>query len=156
MLVKNVLSELANPTRWKQMLPASPSSADEATKSEGTPASSTSSLQPSTALREILSQYDVRDISPRTFSEMLQRLHRAGVLADAEYQDLSLVRMDLEREGIGPDEQTDLLAFFQRRLRELPPESSAEQSTTQRRLDWLLKVSLMQSPEQLPVVDQVV
>jgi len=102
MLVKNVLSELANPALWKQMLPSAAFSASEPKNSETIPASTE---QSSSALREILSQYDVRDISPRTFSEMLQRLHRAGVLADSEYQDLSLIRMDLEREGVSPDEQ---------------------------------------------------
>ena len=74
-------------------------------------------------LQEILARYDVSDISPRAFSELLQTLHQAGFLPDNDLQDLSQARLDLEREGIGPDDHVNLVEIYTKRLRALQQES---------------------------------
>jgi hypothetical protein len=81
---------------------------------------SNSALSPgsSEAMREILGQYDVTGISPRAFSEMLQKLNRAGVLPDKDFQELSLIRLDLERDGIEPDDRVYLVQLYARKLRD--------------------------------------
>lgn len=107
--------------------------------------SNTSSAQ------EILSQYDVSDITPREFSEMLQSLHTSGVITDQQYQDLSTLRAELDAQGIEPDEKTDLVQFCEKRLEDAR-DSNAESSlisTMERRLESLRKFALIQSTPEL-------
>jgi hypothetical protein len=116
------------------------------------------------ALGDILAQYDVTDISPRDFSEMIQKLYEAGALADQQFQELSLIRVDLDLEGVDPHERLDLLDFYLDKLRDLHrdledlryPAGSASASqppavgAIQRRLEWLEKFALIQAaPEAL-------
>ncbi len=121
------------------------------------------------AMREILKEYDVTDISPRGFSEMLQKLHRAGALGDKEYQELSLVRLDLDREGIGANERVNLVELFNRKLkgiqdapRDLDEDYAAQADreatagTLSRRLEWLEKFSAIHSSPSPFGVDAVV
>ena len=112
-----------------------------------------------TAFQEILGLYDVKDISPRDFSEMIQKLYEAGALTDQELQELSLVRMDLDLEGVDPDESLDLVEFYFDKLRELQggredlagsdgsasADRSALAASIQLRLDWLAKAATIQS-----------
>jgi hypothetical protein len=113
----------------------------------GSPATNTS------ALREILAEYDVKDITPREFSEMLHKMRKSGVVAEDQLKDLSQIRMDLDRDGIDPDESINLVDYYADKLRGQPLGSDA---TTQsgnapspealkRRLDWLEKLALVQS-----------
>jgi hypothetical protein len=112
----------------------------------------------SAALRDIVSQYDVTSISPREFSEMLQRMHQAGVLGDSQFQELSLIRLDLDSEGIGANEKINLVDLYQKKLQKLlsQQQEAAESGNAvaggavalevfQRRLEWLQKVVMMQS-----------
>jgi len=128
--------------------PAAPAKGDPSGASS--PAASASSAE---ALWEILAQYDVTDVSPRSFSEMLQKLHRAGVLRDKDFQDLSLIRLDLEREGIDPDERVDLIRLYSRKLRDAQESledlrdqgdplarTDAVVAPLRRRLEWLQKL----------------
>jgi hypothetical protein len=111
------------------------------------------------AFRQILSQYDVSSITPRQFSEMLQKLHQAGSISDQQYQSLSQIRTDLDASGVPPDEEVDLLKFYGQKLSAAPntaaftpaktassPSGSPQPlSTVQQRLDWLRKVSTIQN-----------
>ena len=103
-------------------------------------------------LTGIVSQYDLTDITPRDFSDMLRELRDAGVLTDAEYGDLAQIRLDMDAENLDPDDSVDLLEFYQKVLdREGHDESedeSAALASIRRRLDWLEKVAILQeSPE---------
>jgi len=104
------------------------------------------------AMRDILAQYDVTDISPRAFSEMLQKLRQAGLLAEKDFQELSLIRLDLDREGTGPDERVNLLDLCRRQLERLReelrdarertaavPADASQEAPLLRRLEWLQK-----------------
>jgi hypothetical protein len=105
--------------------------------------------------QEILKSYDVTHITPRQFSEMLQKLRESGVISEEEYLDLTQIRRDLTDAGIEADEPVDLLDFYQKLMRKLQlmlslasTESVDEiQQTLQRaekHLEWLEKVSTQQ------------
>lgn len=157
MYLKNVVSGLVDPTRWKRQAdpPAGPTGAKPA---QPAPAGPTSPGTETLALQQIVSHYRLTDISPRAFSEMLQKLHEAGAITDAEFQELALIRLDLDLEGIGPDRSVDLLEVYGARLDRLRRDrevfrdraeggaaAEASLAATQRRMEWLRKVALIQS-----------
>ncbi len=124
-----------------------------------TAAAEPTSSATSPAFRQILSQYDISSITPRQFSQMLQKLHQSCTISDPQYQNLSQIRTDLDASGIQPDEEVDLVKFYSQKLNKaqgaaaaaqtksspLPAAQSQSLSTIQQRLDWLQKVSTIQS-----------
>ena len=106
------------------------------------------------ALAEILSRYDVTDICPTEFSEMIQKLYEAGAISENELQQLAAIRLELDTEGVEADESIDLLEFYvdkiekaQRRLEDSDdaPASRQQLGPMLRRLDWVQKFALIQS-----------
>lgn len=104
------------------------------------------------AMRDILGQYDVAEITPREFSEMLQKLRQSGAISDADYQELSQVRMDLDREGTNADEPVNLLSLMIEKLKDIQEKSQAINETAgaapggnpaeallKRQVEWLEK-----------------
>lgn len=117
------------------------------------------------AMAGILSDYDVTDISPTEFSEMIQKLFEAGGLTDKQFEQLAAIRLDLDLEGVEPDESIDLLEFYvdkveklQRRLSDSDGPGAARQQLGPmlRRLDWLEKFALIQSSPDAIGLDAVV
>ncbi|MHC4179561.1 MAG: hypothetical protein ACYSWU_18780, partial [Planctomycetota bacterium] len=107
-----------------------------------------------TAMAEILSRYDVTDISPGQFSKMVQKLFEAGTLSDNELQQLAAIRLDLDIDGVEADESIDLLEFYARKIKKLqsrlsdsdaPAAERQQLSPLLHRLDWLEKFALIQS-----------
>lgn len=104
-------------------------------------------------LKGIVSQYDLSDMTPRDFSEMLRELRDAGVLTDAEYGDLAQIRLDMDAENLDPDDSLNLLDFYRKTLDRAGDDgetasSSATLASMERRLDWLEKVAILQeSPD---------
>lgn len=131
----------------------------QAARSSGKKAASTvtSGIQSvaaaASAFREVVSQYKVTNVSPQEFVEMLQKLHSAGAISEADYKDLLAIRSDLESEGIAPDAATNLIEFYTNRIAKLQkaqtntldPTTQTAIDTAQRRLDWLKKVAAVQS-----------
>jgi len=116
-------------------------------------------------LGEILAQYDIHDITPADFSEMLQQLYQASILSEEEYQQLSTVRVDLDQAGIDADESIDLVEFYADKLKELardmefsdnPALARQQLPPARKRLDWMQKFSLLQSAPEGIGVDAVV
>ena len=163
MLVKSVLSRMANLARLSHLAEAGEPASK---KTAETTASNGSSAANSAALREIVSEYDVTKISPRAFSDMLQKLHQAGAVSDAEFQDLSMIRLDLDKEGLDPDKGVNLVELYADRLKRLrreredfpdsPEVSPPAMASAQRRLEWLQKVATIQSPHGAGGVDKTV
>jgi hypothetical protein len=124
---------------------------------------STGPSAPTTALREILAQYDVTDITPREFSEMLHKMHKGGIISEEELKDLSLIRVDLDRDGIDPDESIDLVDYYSDKLRKQTPDvdpstPSADEPSPdglKRRLNWLEKLALVQASPDDVDLDEV-
>ncbi len=104
-------------------------------------------------LTGIVSQYDLEDITPRDFSEMLRELRDAGVLTEAEYGDLAQIRLDMDLENLDPDDSLDLVEFYGKTLdrarhTDESEKASAALDSMGRRLDWLQKVAILQeSPD---------
>ncbi|WP_347244943.1 hypothetical protein [Thermogutta sp.] len=100
-------------------------------------------------VRGILASYDVTHITPRQFSEMLEKMRDAGLITDAEFNELAKIRMDLNEAGVEPDEAMDLLSFYQQRLRrlelwgeeDLDGALPALRTAWEKRLQWLEKVA---------------
>ena len=122
---------------------------------------------PTPTLREILARYDVTDISPRGFSEMIQKLHQAGALTDEQFQELSLVRLDLDLDDVAPDENLNLIDYYADKLSELqhgledagnrlgsPAGDPPPPAAVQRRLAWLQKLTAIQSAPDALGLDQ--
>jgi acyl-CoA reductase-like NAD-dependent aldehyde dehydrogenase len=106
------------------------------------------------AMAEILSRYDVTDISPAEFSRMIQRLFEAGTLSEQELQQLAAIRMDLDLDGVEVDESIDLLDFYAQKIEKLqrrlsdadtPGAGNQQLAPLLHRLDWLEKFALIQS-----------
>ncbi len=125
------------------------------------------------ALRKVLSEYDVTDITPREFSEMIHQLHKEGLISDDLFGQLGMVRGELDRAGIDADESVDLLAFHEKRLMDLRLESlsplkqddktdgdeksvEAERGIIKERLDWLSKMAVAQEAPEMVGLNAVV
>ena len=106
------------------------------------------------ALREILGRYDVTDISPNEFSEMIQKLFETGAISEAELQQLAAIRLDLDTDGLETDDSIDLLEYYAEKIVKLqrrfdeddgPAAVGGQLATTLRRLDWVQKFASIQS-----------
>lgn len=76
------------------------------------------SIAASDAFRDVLAKYDVRNISPRELTEMLQELREAGGIGDAELNQLAQIRLDLDVARVDPDQPLDLLERYEEKLAE--------------------------------------
>jgi len=152
MLIPNVLARLADPTGFGQHREAADAvvskAADALAPAVGSPSSSS-------RLREILTDYDVTDITPKAFSEMLQKLQESGLIPDKDLQELSQIRADMDREGVADDERVNLVEMYAKRIRNADEDAQAEAAGSEasvaslrRRLDWLEKFAAIHaSPE---------
>lgn len=109
---------------------------------------------PSNLLSEILSRYDVTDITPMDFSSMVQNLFEIGAITTDELQQLAVVGHDLDVEGIDPDESIDLIEFYTKKIEEIrrgleevegKPLPHQQMGPLLGRLDWIEKFALIQS-----------
>jgi len=114
------------------------------------------------AAAQIMSAYDVTNISPQQYSQMIQKLHDAGTLNDKDFRDLSLLRVDLDAAGTSASTPVNLLQFCSSQLSQTQQKlqaasqtntdpattSSLQQSadSMKQRLDWLQKLSLLHNP----------
>ncbi len=104
-------------------------------------------------LAGVVSQYDLTDITPRDFSEMLRELRDAGAITEADYGQLAQIRLDMDAENLDPDEPVDLLEFYGKAVDRTQQGSGSDKSSPvlaamERRLEWLEKVAILQeSPE---------
>ncbi|OHB86092.1 MAG: hypothetical protein A2V98_26055 [Planctomycetes bacterium RBG_16_64_12] len=125
-----------------------------------TPSIPPGTVPQNSAIRAILAEYDVTDISPRAFSEMTRKLHDAGAVTDEQFQELLLIREDLDLEGVDLDESVNLVDFYLDKLRTLGRSAddfeetggsvSAGQALSPlapilRRLQWIEKLAAVQS-----------
>src|SRR5688572_6791072 len=96
------------------------SHSDHANEQQSAAASSTGGAEPtpvplamSAEFRSILAGYDLKNISPREFSELVQKLREAGAVSENDYQELAAMRLALDEQGLDPDGPLDLVDFFQ-------------------------------------------
>ena len=113
MNVPNVLSGLANLT---SRTPGAISAANKASTGKAAAPAQSSPPTPTAAMRNVLSHYDMTDISPNDFSKVIQQLSQKGAISPKDMQELSSIRGDLENAGINADESVNLVQFYQQRL----------------------------------------
>jgi hypothetical protein len=158
MLIKNVLSQLSGAagfSRGKNFIEAAARKAVAAASGVATTAAATGSQ-----LHDILTQYDVTNISPQEFSDLAQKLRQSGLLPDKDYQELAGIRADLDRDGVAAKQRVNLVDMYSKKLASLEQDFKAQEaklgtaaaqtmdSTLRRRLDWLQKLSAIHaSPE---------
>lgn len=148
MQVPNVVSPLTSPAKTDAK--AAASTAATAAASAATPPSSAA------AMRAIVSQYDMTDITPNDFSNMIQQLYAKGAVSAKDMQELSSIRADLESAGVSADESVNLQEFYQQRLSTAQaeavqsPDSEAAQGNIQAvaaRLSWVQKFAAVRQAD---------
>lgn len=148
LLVRGLLSGvIGQPPRGQA--PAAPRGGDTLSGADGSTTPLLGDRTASSVARQILETYDVTHITPRQFSEMLQRMREAGLISEADFNELVKIRNDLNEAGVEPDEVVDLLAFYRKRLQRLELWGGEEDQATlntikemwQKRLEWLEKVA---------------
>jgi len=158
MQIKNILSRLSGSAPVGQNRDAAEAGARKAIESSGlSPASTSPSAN---KLRDILAAYDVTSITPKAFSEMLQKLQQSAALPEKDLQELSQIRTDMERDGISPDQRVNLLDVYTKKIQAAIQDSDElEQklgtagaqdftSSLRRRLEWVQKFAAIHtSPE---------
>jgi len=115
-------------------------------KSSKEQASSSASLASVAAATDILEKYDVTDITPSEYSDMVQELFEAGVIDDGDFNQLASVRLELDAAGVEPDESVDLVQFYRRKLEDIlrRTDGTAEPpAALKQRLDWVEKFSMI-------------
>jgi hypothetical protein len=112
----------------------------------------------------------VHQISPREFSELVQKLFEAGEISQADVQELSLLRLELDKRHTDADQPIDLVRFIQDQLREQeseinrqnrrhpeqPIDRDAALRLTRRQLEWVEKFAAVQAGRGSEAIDQVV
>ncbi len=149
MQVNGVSSGYPDPT-----LPGRQAEPGQASGAPGVEVQLGSSIGPSTVLAEILSKYDVTDITPMEFSAMVQKLYEAGAISENELQQLSAIRHELDAGGVDPDGSLDLLEYYVDKIEKLQrrfdpsegqPPDAEQLGPLLRRLDWIEKFALVQA-----------
>ncbi len=151
MQINNILAGYHDPTTVSRRSESGETSA--ATTDATAKTSSTSSANGNAALGEILSQYDVTNITPLEFSDMIHQLFNQGVIDENELQQLVAIRQDLDAAGVDNDEPVNLLEFYEERIEELQelreddelPNADQQIAPLLRRLDWVEKFAVIQS-----------
>ncbi len=145
MNVPNVLSGLTDLT---SQVKSNATSVVKTAAGKAAAVDSSSPPTPTAAMREILSQYDMADITPNDFSKLIQQLSEKGTISQKDMQELSSIRVDLENAGISSDESVNLLDFYQQRIAKVQeaaahsPDATAVQPNIDLlvgRLSWLQK-----------------
>jgi hypothetical protein len=145
MNVPSVLSGLPDLT---SLAKRSDTSEVKATAGKAVPADLSSSPTPTAAMRDILSHYDMTDITPNDFSKLIQQLSDKGTISSKDMQELASIRVDLENAGVSSDESVNLLDFYQQRIAKArdaaaqSPDTAAAQPNIDAlvgRLNWLQK-----------------
>jgi hypothetical protein len=107
------------------------------------------------AMREILSKYDMTDITPNDFSKLIQQMSQKGAISQKDAQELSSIRVDLENAGVNSDESVNLLEFYQKQIAKVQaaaaqsPNPGAAKATIDAlvgRLNWLQKFAAVSPP----------
>ncbi|GAB4127560.1 hypothetical protein [Thermopirellula anaerolimosa] len=102
---------------------------------------------------DILARYDLTDITPREFSQMLEELHQSGLLTDDQFRELNEIRKDLASADVLPQEKIDLLDFYRRLLQraerlgtdDAQGDTASRIDDWRRRLAWLEKLASAQN-----------
>lgn len=162
MQIRNILAGQSEQTLLGKRGASEPvgSAATASTEPAATPSRSVTS-----AMAAVLANYDIAQITPSEYSQMLQELAAAGVLSHEDYQELAAVRVDLDTAGVEPDEPVDLVSFYRQLVGKLErqldgaeqPQAMRQQiQNLRRRLDWMEKFAVVQANPGAAGIDEVI
>ena len=114
MQVPNVLSGLTDAVGMTQR--NDPTATAASSSSTAATANSATTDASAAALRQVLAQYDVTDISPNDYSKMIQTLYDKGAISKTDMQSLIQVRAALDSSGADPDQSINLVDFYQQQV----------------------------------------
>jgi hypothetical protein len=119
--------------------------------------------------RQILSGYDMQNITPSAFSDLIQQLQDGGIITEADQRELAQIRAELDESGTEPDEPVNLIEFLNARLAEnkkkldqllrrnsTAVDPDAYLNPTQRQLAWVQKFAALQKTSGNAPVDAVI
>jgi hypothetical protein len=120
-------------------------------------------LSNSSAMRDIVSRYDMTDITPNDFSTMIQQLFAKGAVSAKDMQDLSSIRADLESAGVAADQAVNLQEFYQQRLatakasaaQSPDPATTANIQSLATRMTWVQKFAAVRQADESTGVNAV-
>ena len=109
----------------------------------------------SSAMRDIVSRYDMTDITPNDFSSMIQQLYAKGAVSAKDMQDLSSIRTDLEAAGVGADQSVNLQEFYEQQLGKAKtaaaqspdPAAAANVQAIAARMTWVQKFAAVRQED---------
>ena len=81
-------------------------------------------VEASSSLAKIVSRYDVTDISPREFSQMVQKLYEAQLISLDELQQLAAIRHDLDVDELDVDLEEAVADKIDRNERRYPADKA--------------------------------
>ena len=145
-----------------------PVAAENAT-AEASSGAATLGPEQSRKFRDVVSQYDLTDISPQELSELVQKLQQAGVITGAEVQELAQIRLELEQDGADANESLDLVQFFNQKLKNQEEQIRRQEQRqpgltvdrgealrgTLRQVDWISKLAAFDSRSRFEALDAV-
>ena len=85
MQISNVISGLADPTTWGKKSETALNAGASATKLIDSQVQASPAAQKASV--EILRQYDVTNITPEAFSQLVQKLYKAGAITEKDFQE---------------------------------------------------------------------
>lgn len=151
-LIQDLRSSLSSRSAYK-------SSEAKANSPEGTAAGKSSD-----AARDIISRYDVHQITPRDLANLLHELSDAGAIDDRQLRDLAALRLELDRQHADADEPIDLRDWVAQQLKDveselsrvdLNPDRGGRQEQLARRdqlrsqLEWVDRLAIVQNGDQV-------
>jgi hypothetical protein len=109
---------------------------------------------PTAAMRQVLSQYDMTNITPNNFANLVQQLSAKGAISSTDAQQLAAIPGELQNAGVGPNESVNLLQFYQEQISKVQgtatqsPSAAAEANFSQLvgRMQWLAKFASARNP----------
>lgn len=159
MQISNIFTQLQDAKTWGKAGQSSGAAASRAL--DALTSRSGSSTESSSAVGQILAEYDVSSITPGEFSEMIGKLRGTEALSESDLGELAQIRSDLDASGIRADEKVNLLTYYQKRLEKLQSgtqDSMAKQSAAniEQRLEWVQKLSTMHEASDSLGIDALV
>jgi hypothetical protein len=145
-MISGALSSLSGLSNVAKKTASSASAAVQSVTGSTTPQTPESTA----AMRDILTQYDVTNISPNDFSTMIQQLAEKGAISQKDLQDLSSIRSELDSSGAAPDKPINVLDFYRQQVQKIQTTATGQDPATAQqtlgpmlqRLGWLEKFSL--------------
>jgi hypothetical protein len=168
MQISNLLNPFQAQTGFRaaQSTPALDSSS--ATNQIAPETTATGGLQ--STFRDILSPYDVAEISPRQFSALAQQLFQSRAISADDLRELTQMRAQIDQQHPDPDQPVNLLEFFGQKLQEqtlaateqeqsgkpITAADRAKLTMAQRQFGWVYKFNTVQSDSSTEALDAVV